>query len=295
MQLDLRQLNFRLLDVFVQVVEQQGISAVARRLHLTQPTVTAQIKRLETVYGMPLVYQEGRRMLPTMAGEHLYRIARDVCAQMQTGYAELSSIRAGEVGELKIALVNTAQYILPQVVARFNQAYPGIHVELHIGNREATLKRYDTGSADVFIFSHPPTDDHSLATAFMQNKLLLIAPENHWARHQQVEFKALLEERFLVRELGSATRMVFDTWLAGQGLQLRHRTQIESNEAIRLSVSAGSGLAVLSQHIIEHGNDPVRVLDVVGFPLPGQWFLVHRKDAPNDLVIEKFKQLALQS
>jgi len=292
--MDLRHINFRLLEVFTHVIEQQSISAAARRLYLTQPTVSAQVRRLEDIFGTKLLHQQGRRMLPTAAGDQVYRAAGDAIRRLQDCGEQLSAIETGVAGELKIALVNTAQYVLPQWVAKFNQQYPDIQVALHIGNREATLQRYFNNKDDIYLFSHPPTDANADAQAFMSNQLVLIAPPDHWAVGvENLDFHQLKDERFLIRESGSATRMVFDTWLAGQGIQLSRRTQIESNEAIRLSVASGSGLAVLSQHIVAHGSDPVAPLNVAGFPLPGQWYIVSRKDSMQEQIIERFRRLVL--
>lgn len=289
----LRHLNFRLLQVFINVVEHKSISAAARQLHLTQPTVSAQIRKLEALFGVTLLIQEGRYMLPTPAGEYLYQAATDVNARMLGLQQQISGVKAGTSGVLKIALVNTAQYVLPQIVARFNQHYPDVEVDLSIGNREATLQRYRQNKHDVYIFSHPPTDSEADAQAFMRNQLVLIAPPDHWAcKQRQVDFNRLRQERFLLREQGSATRMVFDSWLAGRGIQLEHRLQIESNEAIRLSVATGLGIAVVSEHIVDHGSDPLCVLDVKDFPLPGQWYMVSRKDSLNQALIQRFKALA---
>lgn len=294
--MDLRHVNFRLLEVFTQVVEHQSISSAARQLHLTQPTISAQIKRLEDICATKILFQRGRQMLPTIAGEELYKAAGDTIRRMQECGEKIAAIESGVVGELTIALVNTAQYVVPQLVAEFNRFFPDIQVKLRIGNREATLQRYFRNKDDLYIFSHPPTDSNADAQAFMRNQLVLIAPKDHWAVQQaEIDFYALRDERFLVREPGSATAMVLDTWLAGQGVHLSQRVEVESNEAIRVSVAAGSGLAVLSEHIVEHGNDPVSILKAKGFPLPGQWYLVSRKDNLNQRMVNHFREIALRS
>jgi DNA-binding transcriptional LysR family regulator len=84
----------------------------------------------------------------------------------------------------------------------------------------------------------------------------------------------VISERFLLREPGSATRSVFETYLSRQGLQLSHSMQIESNEAIQLSVASGLGLAVLSAHTLSQSNEPLAVLDITDFPLQSHWYLV---------------------
>jgi DNA-binding transcriptional LysR family regulator len=85
-----------------------------------------------------------------------------------------------------------------------------------------------------------------------------------------------------MREPGSATRMVFETWLREQNLQLHKTLQIESNEVIRMSVETGLGLAVLSEHTLaqtlSQSNAKVTIINVRDFPLTSHWYLVRHGD-----------------
>jgi DNA-binding transcriptional LysR family regulator len=109
--------------------------------------------------------------------------------------------------------------------------------------------------------------------------LQLIAPPDHWAVGMpDLTFSQLQQERFLIREPGSATRLMFESWLSSQGHGVLQSMQIESNEAIRLCVAAGLGLSVISAHTLGQQPQPCTVLKVVGFPLESHWYLVRRKD-----------------
>jgi DNA-binding transcriptional LysR family regulator len=95
---------------------------------------------------------------------------------------------------------------------------------------------------------------------------------------KRLAFADLQRERFLIREPGSATRMMLESWLIGHGMELGDTMQIESNEAIRLSVAAGLGLSVISAHTLQEGREQLAILPVEGFPLESNWYLVTRKD-----------------
>jgi DNA-binding transcriptional LysR family regulator len=117
----------------------------------------------------------------------------------------------------------------------------------------------------------------------LRNPLVLIAPIHHWAAQKtQIDFSELIDERFLMREPGSATRMVFENFLREQNLQLHKTLQIESNEVIRMSVETGLGLAVLSEHTLaqtlSQSNAKVAVIDVRDFPLNSHWYVVRHGD-----------------
>ena len=107
----------------------------------------------------------------------------------------------------------------------------------------------------------------------------MIAPLDHWANNKHgLKFPDLSQERFLVREPGSATRMLFEAWLSSHGHELSQTMQIESNEAICLSVASGLGLSVISEHTLFEGREKLAMLPIEGFPLQSNWYLVSRKD-----------------
>jgi hypothetical protein len=82
---------------------------------------------------------------------------------------------------------------------------------------------------------------------------------------------------------------MFESWLSSQGIELGDTMQIENNEAIRLGVAAGLGLAVVSAHSLPSPpDDSIQVLDVSGFPLEGHWYLVRRKDRRLPQTAEQF-------
>ncbi|MFO6424074.1 LysR substrate-binding domain-containing protein [Motilimonas sp. KMU-193] len=108
------------------------------------------------------------------------------------------------------------------------------------------------------------------------NPLTLIALASHpLAQQQQIPFAALMQERFLLREQGSATRMLFESWLQ---THLASSVQMASNEAIRVGVSSGMGLAVLSSHVLPAQDQTIVPLDVADFPIESHWYFIARND-----------------
>jgi LysR family transcriptional regulator, low CO2-responsive transcriptional regulator len=277
--MDVRQLSFRLLQVYIKVLQLGSISAAARALHLTQPTVSLQLKKLAEVMQEPLLQHNKHGLQATAAGQALYQAASDVLSRFDDLNSELSELNAGRRGQLSIAVVNTAQYLMPRILGPFYRQYPHIEVTLHIGNRAHILNRFSQQQDDIYLFSHPPSGEHVVATPIVKNPLQLIAPLEHWASGKtQLHFEQLKQERFILRESGSATRLMFEAWLSSQGIELNHSMQIESNEAIRLSVAAGLGLSVISGHTLLEGREKLAVLDVQGFPLNSHWYLVRNAD-----------------
>ena len=273
--MDVRHISFRLLQVFVTVVRTGSVSRAAAQLHLTQPTVSLQLKRLAEAVGAPLLEARDGAQRPTFVGEELFRAARDVLNRFEDFGDFVSLAGRGHRGRFSIGVVTTAKYVLPRLLGGFYPLFPDVEVTINVGNRGHVLQRHREGADDLYLFSHPPDGDGTLAARFLANPLVMIAPQGHWAEgRRQVTMAELAGERFLFREPGSGTRMVFENWLRERAIRLARIMQVESNEVIRLGVESGLGLAVLSEHTISAGSEALAVLDVTGFPLGSHWYLV---------------------
>lgn len=274
----IRQLTFRLLQVYIEVVRSGSITATANRLHLTQPTVSQQLKRLREIVGEPIVRQEKGHLVPTEVGQALYQLSQDLLSRTDVFSQYLDEFHRGGRGRFSIGLVNTAQYVLPRLLGPFSLAYPQVDITVEVGNRQQLLNRFEQHEDDIYVFSHPPTDEGVLAAPFLRNPLVLVGPKNSpWAGVPGLSMEALQDERFLLREPGSATRQTFDAWLHSSGIELRSTQQIASNEAIRLAVASGMGLAVLSRHVVSDAPQGVQELPLLNFPLKSRWYFVVRR------------------
>lgn len=275
----MRQLTIRLLQVYAEVIRTGSITATARRLHLTQPTVSQQLKRLRETVGETIVQTEQGRIVPTEVGQALYQLSQDMLSRVDAFSQYVDAHREGERGHFSIALVNTAQYVLPRLLGPFSQANPEVDVTVEIGNRQQLLHRFERHEDDLYVFSHPPSDEAVLAAPFLGNPLVVVAPaQSRWADAGRLTMMDLRAERFLLREPGSATRHLFDGWLQSQGIELTSTLQIASNEAIRVAVGSGMGLSVLSRHVLTGPHPETVILPVEGFPLHSRWQFIVRRE-----------------
>jgi len=237
--MNIRHLSFRLLQVYVQVVRLGNISAAARNLHLTQPTVSLQLKKLSEAVGEPLFDSRQGKCTPPMSGKNC--IVRHV---MYSAVSTTSRFFAGSPRWLLWAYqyrhCHHRKYVLPRILGAFYRLFPQVTVTLNVGNRSHILERFSKQEDDLYLFSHPPSGPNVQACRILKNPLLVIAPVDHRLAHaKKLSFADVRDERFLIREPGSATRMMFEAWLSSQGIDLSNTMQIESNEAIRLSVASG--------------------------------------------------------
>ncbi len=287
--MQIRHLTFRLLQVFADVVRTGSITETAHRLHLTQPTVSQQLKRLREAVGEPLLEHLDGQQVPTEVGNEVYQLSQDILSRMDAFSQTLEEPRSGERGHFSIALVSTAQYVLPKLLGTFSQAMPNIDVTLNIGNRQEILNRFERHEDDLYVFSHPPQHNRVRSVPFLSNPLVLVASaDSKWTARKDVTMAGLREERFLLRESGSATRHAFDTWLQSQGLVLTNTQYIASNEAIREAVAAGMGLGVLSRHVLASKDERITEIQIEGMPLGSQWHFVVRNERKLPPVARQF-------
>ena len=287
--MNIRHLTFRLLQVYVAVVRTGSISQAASQLHLTQPTVSLQIKRLTEAVGDQLLEMREGSYQPTFIGRELFNAAQDALTRFEDFDSFLDDAARGRKGHFSIGIVTTAKYVLPRLLSPYAKQFPAVDVTVNIGNRGSVLQRFAHQQDDLYVFSHPPTGDQVISGRFLRNPLILIAPKDHWAaQRDKVNFSELTNERFLMREPGSATRMVFENFLRDNNLQLRNTFQIESNEAIRLSVETGLGLAVISEHTLAQVKANIAIVNVEGFPLLSHWYLVRPGDRRLPISAQQF-------
>lgn len=274
------------------VAEQGSIAAAARKLHLTAPTLSIQLRQLTEQLGLPLYQVVGRKLRLTGAGHDALEAARRIDDELRRLEQRLAARGGIERGRLRIAAVSTAEYILPGLLGRFRQAHPGIEASLRILPRDRLLERLDQGLDDGYLMTRPPTDREVRTECIGANPLVMIAaPDHPWTRRQRIDFRDVARARFVVREQGSGTRLWTEEWLARFEAELEPELELGSNEAIKHAVRAGHGLAVISLHAVrlELEAGVLALPPAPHFPAPVHWHLVQRSDSAATPAAEAFR------
>jgi DNA-binding transcriptional LysR family regulator len=284
------------LRIFEAVARHCSISRAASELRLSQPAVSMQIKQLEEQIGLPLIDQIGKRLFLTEAGQELRGHAGQIAARVVDLNAAMDQFRGLERGLLRIAVMATANYFLPPLIASFSESHPGVRISLQVANRETLLAALTDNRTDLAITGQPPESVDVVAQRFMDNPLVVIAaPAHKLAAQERIPLKRLEEEILVVREPGSGTRAFTDRYFAEHGVDYRPGCELSTNEAIKQAVQAGLGLGVVPAQTIELELETRRlvVLPVQGFPLIRRWFIVHRTDKRLSGAAQAFRDLLL--
>ena len=233
----------------------------------------------------------------TEAGRELLKYSRNILQQVQDMDAVFSEMKGLEHGQLNIAVVSTANYFMPQLLAKFIRLHPRINLGLSVANRDTVIKQLDDNIADLAIMGQPPEGADMVSQAFMPNPLVVIAaPDHPLAKLKKIQPRQLAEETFLLREKGSGTRGVVERFFSGHKLPLPTHMEMDTNEAIKQSVSAKIGIGIISRHGIEMELETKRlcILDVSGFPIVRDWHIVQRKNKRLSTAAQAFQQFLLE-
>lgn len=266
------------LSVFEAVARLRSFTRAAEELHMAQPTVSVQIKKLSETIGLPLFEIIGRKVHMTDAGRELYAAVQDIFAKIGEVEQRLAGLRSAGSGTLRIAVTTTGKYFAPRLLAQIVERYPGIEISLNVLNRQSLLHRLAANLDDFYIFSNPPEDIDVMMHTLLPNPVEVYARADHpLAGRRNIAFREIADEPFLMREAGSGTRMVAESMFAQHHAKPRIRMELGSNEAIKQGILGGLGISILSRHTMvgTSGSEGIVALDVEGFPVQRWWYLVY--------------------
>jgi DNA-binding transcriptional LysR family regulator len=289
-------LTLRQLQIFEAVVRLKGYTKAAEALHLSQPTVSMQIKKLCETLGLPLLEQVGRQVHPTAAGRDVYATAQEILGGV-VALEDMASAHHGVIkGDLSLAVITSATYFMPHLLGAFINRHPDLRPRLTITNRAKVLERLRSNQDDLLIMGQVPKEIAVEAHPFIDNEMVVVAPPTHpLLGHKNITLAQLAKERFLVREPGSGTRLTVDRLFAEHHVSIEPFMELGSAEAIKQGVLAGLGISVLSKRNIalELESGHIAVLDAQKFPLVRRWYAVHLRGKKLSLAARSFLEFIL--
>ncbi|WP_018388486.1 LysR substrate-binding domain-containing protein [Ancylobacter sp. FA202] len=265
------------LRIFVAVAEREHITQGARDIHLTPSATSAAIAALEARHATRLFDRVGRGIVLTEAGRLFLPEARAVLARASAAEKVLADLAGLVHGSLALAGSQTvANYWLPPLIERYRRRYPGVLVSLVIGNTDFVAALVQDGAADLGFIEGEVEAPVLLAAPVAEDEMVLVAPVTHpWHWRAPTSPAELADGPWVLREPGSGTRAIFESYLQEAGLApgaLRVVLDYPSNEAVRAAVEAGSGVTVISRRVVE-GAIRAGTMALIDYPLPSRPFL----------------------
>jgi len=266
------------LMVFDAVARLGSVTRAAAELHMAQPTVSTQLKKLADTLELRLFEQRGRRLHLTPAGSALVDICEELTELLRRAETRLRALRRPEPETVRLAAAPGARQLAARLMAGFCARHPGVQAGLHVANRAELLERMWAGDDDLYLISAAGGIAGTRAQHIASDALHLYAPAGHpLARQRRLALEQLAGEPMLAREPGSGLRATLLELFERKGLRPLLRAELPNEEAIAEGVAAGAGLALLSD---DAAGAPLRAgriarLEVEGLPLERRWWLAH--------------------
>ena len=292
----MRHATLRQLKVFEAVARQRSFSRAAEELHLTQPAVSTQVRKLEEHAGLPLFEQLGKKIHLTAAGQQMLQCSREIIQKFEEAEAAMAQFQGVAGGRLNVSVISAGDYFFPRLLVEFAQRHPGVTFNFSVCNRAELLAQLEANQTDLAVMVRPPQEADTQAEAFAPHPYVIIAaPEHPLAGRRRIPVARLAREPFVVREHGSDTWNSMEEAFGARLADLNIAMEIRSTETIKQAVAAGMGVSFLSAHTIarELAARSLVVLDVQGFPRMLNWYVVHRRTKRLPPVAQAFKAFLL--
>lgn len=265
------------LKVFLKVAEFQSITKASEELHLTQPAVSIQLKKLQDQFDIPLIEIVGRQLFVTDFGLKIAEASKRILKETESIRHTINSYKGLLSGSLKISVVSTGKYVIPYFLKTFMDTHPGVDINIDVSNKTTVIKNLRDNASDFYLVSVLPDDINVNAIPLMENRLYLIGSAHH---HVSIKSATDLHKvTLLFREAGSATRNAMESYLKSNEVTIGKRMELMSNEAVKQAVNAGLGVSIMPiiglRNFLESGS--MKIFPLEGLPIITNWNLIYNR------------------
>lgn len=238
--------------VFKEVAETKNITLAAKKLHMSQPSISLQIQNLENQYGARFLDRTNKGVSLTRAGEVFYKNVCEVLDILDNAQQQVSSLVEDQRGQIYLgATLTIGEYILPHILAYLYNERPDIDFKAKIANTESIALDVIEKRIHIGLIEGPvPIHKEIIVESFWQDELVVVVPYFHpLASRNSITLAELSQERLVTREEGSGTRKVMEMALIERGIdpaQLNITMELGSTQAIKQVVYAGLGVTMIS-------------------------------------------------
>lgn len=283
--MDIKQLHY-----FIAVSEQMNFSKAAERLHISQPSLSNAIKKLEQEIGSPLLERNTRNLQLTEAGELLFERAKVIVKNMEVLKIEMDEVIVHGTRDITIGVMESIKHWLPKVIANYKKDYP--HMKIHLvdilGSKRVkkSLKSYKTH----LIITNQLMDDPELEVQTLyEERLVAVLPLHHpLAQKDTLTISDICEEPFIISTEGFQTRRDILTSFEQAGKSLNIQFEIERFETAVSLVREHLGVTILPENYLQGPTAKTIVKkEIEGVNLSRNVYLVYLKNRHLPLAIRQ--------
>ncbi|WP_042355571.1 selenium metabolism-associated LysR family transcriptional regulator [Bacillus rubiinfantis] len=295
-------MNLEHLKVFFTAAVKKNFSETAKALHLSQPSVSLQIKHLEEYLHTTLFDRSKKKMELTLAGTILFSYAEQLIQLINQVEKDISLLSETIHGELRLgASLTIGEYLLPYYLGEFIKNYPNVNLSMKVDNSHQIIENLLDGKIDLgFIEASIPRKEID-SLPFLEDELVIISSTREGGYPLQslqvdiIEPEILFTLPIIAREPGSGTRQVLETNLLKHQLEFDHLNiimELENTESIKSAVESGLGVAIISKTTIqkELKLGLLKQTRIKGIPLKRYFYLINRNQVLSP-ACDVFKEL----
>ncbi len=273
-------MTIRHLRIFVAITETGSATAAGKKLKIAQPSISLAISELEEYYGIKLFDRIAKRLHITDAGKNFLQYATHIVSLFEDMEKEVKNI--DELGVLHIgASITIGNYLLPQYIIDFNKIHPQLDVKVTIEDSARIQEYVLTNQIDIGMVEGKVHNPNIIKKQFTDDHLVMICPIDHqFANKKNILLAQLRDEKFLLREKGSAVRELFDNIMSVHGLEVEISWESISTQAIVRAVKSNLGISLLPYMLVKDALDrnEISQFSVKGIKLDRQFSIIYHQN-----------------
>ena len=291
-------MHYDALTTFVTLAEVKNFTKTAELLHISQPSVSLHIKNLEKEFQTTLFLRSPKSVQITPTGQILYERAKQMLATYAAAKDEIVAHYHAVRGTLIIgASFTIGEYVLPPILARLQQEYPQLELQIIIGNTEEIIHLAKLLQIDIGLIEGQSHDQELIIQPFMQDELFIVASHDHpLTKCSSINISELQQQNWIAREPGSGTRIYLEHLFRAYSLQVKSLLTISSNQGIKESVIQGLGLSLLSGCVIkrELKNKDLAIVSLEGQPFTRTFSYLYSPTMKNKRNVEALLTMIME-
>ena len=282
----MRSLNFDQLRALLEVVEHGSFSAAARRLHLTQPAVSLQIRELERRFGLQLIERLGKQAHATVPGRALVEAAQRIFRECDHVEATMRRFREGWIGRVRLGMTLTSMiYRLPPILRKIRIEHPGIDLVIANTPTLTSVENIIHNRIDLALVNLPVQKKQLKTTPLCAEGMVAIFPVGTPDLPDEITPQEVARHNLLVEQQTSAAYALVVGWLSGYAPPAREPMPLGTVEALKSAVASNLGMAIVPEvAVATHQSDfVVRPLRPA---LSRTLALIEHRSKPNEPALE---------
>lgn len=295
-------MDFKQLQSFVTVVQEESFTQAAGKLFVSQSTVSTHIHQLESELNTKLILRTTKSLQITPKGRELYEYALNIL-ELKERMIQACSIESRRIIHLGASTIPSA-YILPQLLADFGKSHQDIYFIIHQSDSQGIINGLKDGLFNLGFIGMSCEDSDFCCQPFCKDRMVVITPVNeHFLRYKQRKeniLQELLCEPLILREKGSGSKKMADNFLAHSGIsedELQIIARVNDQETIKNLVAGGMGISIISEKAAHNFLQEKRLL---AFELPQAFserslYLIYRKNYLLPSYVKEFLGFIRQS